>query len=340
MRRLPPRIRELAQQWLIRPLTEAEYQEFEAWYGEPVPEAILWDTGDQSEAEVRNRILANVLRKVQKPAAPARPLPAPRYRRRAWLVAAAMVLLLALGVGLLPYWTRQRAAGPASLATVRSGAGQIRKVVLPDSSLVWLKGRSELRYPRSFTAHERNVVLTGEALFEVTKNPQRPFQVRVGRYTTQVLGTSFNIRQKADGQDFDLVVLTGRVRVLADGLLGKKPVRDVVANQTFTTVRPPDATDSPAPVRPLAPRAVAQATAGTDYDMSFAQVPFGEIMARIEQKFGVRFVDYANQYDGCKVTADLTDQSLEKSLQLLTSAISATYVVRGNTIKLTGGGCF
>jgi len=51
-------------------------------------------------------------------------------------------------------------------------------------------------------------------------------------------------------------------------------------------------------------------------------------------------VDYANQYDGCKVTADLTDQSLEKSLQLLTSAISATYVVRGNTIKLTGGGCF
>lgn len=337
MQRLPSRITEIARQWRTRPLTEAEYQEFEAWYGQPVPEEVLWETGDQSEEAVRDRLLAGVLRRVQKPTV-VRPLPARRPRHRTYWAAAAAVLLLLAAVFWLRPAGRQPAAPPLAFATVRNTAGSVRKLILPDSSIVWLKGASELRYPRTFAAHERNVTLRGEALFEVTKNPRRPFRVQVGPYVTQVLGTSFNIKQTADGNDFALLVLTGKVRVLGGRGTGDKAPRDVAANHYFTTAAAQDA----APVVALAPTApaVARVVAGTEYDMDFTQTSFEEIRGRIEQKFNVRFVGYTGEYKGCRITADLTDQSLEKSLLLLSAVLNATYTLHNGTIKLAGGGCF
>lgn len=337
MQRLPPRISELARQWRVRPLTEAEYEEFEAWYGQPVSEEVLWDTDDSSEEEVRARILAKVLHQVQKPVLRPQPARRPRYRTY-WAAAATILLVLAAAFWLRP--TGQRpVTPPVAFTTVKSTAGSIQKLILPDSSIVWLKGASELSYPRAFAVHERNVTLRGEALFEVTKNPRRPFRVRVGAYVTQVLGTSFNIKQAPDKTNFTLLVLTGKVRVLGGGT-GQQTRQDVTAHHYFTTV-PIAATSAPTPVAlALAPRSVAQAVAGTEYDMQFEQTSFETIQARIEQKFNVRFVGYTGEYAGCKVTADLTDQSLEKSLRLLTAALNATYIVREGTIKLTGGGCF
>lgn len=68
------------------------------------------------------------------------------------------------------------------------------KVILEDSTVVWLNADSKLYYPDNFTAGERRVAVLGEAYFEVTKDPSRPFYVESQGQQIKVYGTRFNVR--------------------------------------------------------------------------------------------------------------------------------------------------
>ena len=65
--------------------------------------------------------------------------------------------------------------------------GQRSKIQLPDSSTVYLAGGSKLIYPERFSGNTREISLQGEAFFEVTKNPKKPFIIHTGDVQTRVL---------------------------------------------------------------------------------------------------------------------------------------------------------
>lgn len=68
-----------------------------------------------------------------------------------------------------------------------------KQFFLPDSSSIWLSENSSLKYPIDFNKNTRTTKLSGQAFFDITKNPQKPFSIKTGKLTTKVLGTSFNI---------------------------------------------------------------------------------------------------------------------------------------------------
>jgi transmembrane sensor len=124
-----------------------------------------------------------------------------------WQPALAMAAALALVAGVL-VWRR---AQPVREATVRyeTPVGDRKKVALEDGSLVHLNTNSAVTV--RFEAATRRVILErGEAFFEVTKNPARPFIVSAGRTEARVLGTKFVVRLRE--QDSELIVAEGRVR--------------------------------------------------------------------------------------------------------------------------------
>jgi transmembrane sensor len=90
--------------------------------------------------------------------------------------------------------------------------GQRSKITLSDSSVVYLAAGSKLRYPERFLVDKREISLYGEAFFEVTKNPKKPFIIHTGTVSTQVLGTSFKIKA-FDHKPLSVEVATGKVRV-------------------------------------------------------------------------------------------------------------------------------
>ena len=96
---------------------------------------------------------------------------------------------------------------------VSTPAATTTLVTLSDGTKVMLNANSTLEYPASFDdAEVREVRLKGEAHFEVTKNPHRPFVVKAGEMQTQVLGTIFDV--KAYRKDAPKVTLMqGKVRV-------------------------------------------------------------------------------------------------------------------------------
>jgi ferric-dicitrate binding protein FerR (iron transport regulator) len=120
-------------------------------------------------------------------------------RRTAIASAAAIVLLLGL------WWLMGRSNTIDVYADV-----DVREVHLKDGSTVYLRKGSSLSYYRDYGEKGREVVLNGEAFFDVARDTTKPFRVVAGNADVQVLGTSFNVDENDD--TVVLVVKTGLVK--------------------------------------------------------------------------------------------------------------------------------
>lgn len=112
---------------------------------------------------------------------------------RVAIVAACLILLCGTGL----WWLVQddNIVSPVQIETITYNdvyAHESKLHVLPDSSKVWMKAGSHLRYANDFTRH-RKIWLDGEAVFEVTKKYGMPFQVHIDRAFVEVKGTVFNV---------------------------------------------------------------------------------------------------------------------------------------------------
>ncbi|HWV64749.1 FecR family protein [Chitinophaga sp.] len=137
------------------------------------------------------------------------------YFRR-WLPYAAMLLAL---LGLVLLWPRHKPV----YTTVAAADGEIKRIALPDSSVVILNARSVIRYSDTYAATSRDVILDGEAFFEIHPDRQAPFIVHTGNVQTKVLGTSFNVK-RYPGEKLVVSVASGKVKVMARA--GKEVVLD------------------------------------------------------------------------------------------------------------------
>ena len=93
-----------------------------------------------------------------------------------------------------------------------SGAGEQLRLSLPDGTIVQLNAGSSIQFPERFEKEYREIVLNGEAFFDVTKDANHPFIVYSNGLQTTVLGTSFNIRA-FKGKDISVTVARGKVKV-------------------------------------------------------------------------------------------------------------------------------
>lgn len=102
-----------------------------------------------------------------------------------------------------------------NVLTVPRGS-RIASIVLSDGTKVYLNSASSLKYPVAFTGKERRVEITGEAYFEVARDPSRKFIVTGRGITTEVLGTHFNVNTYPDEDAGRVTLLEGSVKVSGD----------------------------------------------------------------------------------------------------------------------------
>lgn len=112
-------------------------------------------------------------------------------------------------------------------------------VVLPDGSKVWLNSASSLKYPTAFTGKERMVELQGQGYFEVSRNAQQPFFVKVGEMEVQVLGTSFDVMAYSDESSINTTLVEGAVKVAGRVLKPGQQARFDPLTGSFS-IRPAD----------------------------------------------------------------------------------------------------
>ena len=95
--------------------------------------------------------------------------------------------------------------------------GNQSKVVLSDNTVVWLNAGSRLVFPTLFKDKTREVLLFGEAYFEVAKNQEKPFIVKTSNIDIKVLGTKFNLSAYPEDNVIQTVLKEGSVAIRQHG---------------------------------------------------------------------------------------------------------------------------
>lgn len=197
-----------------------------------------------------------------------------RPSRRRFLVMGGSAATAASLVGMFG-WSWQAAA-----QTYSTKRGEIRLVPLDDGSSVTLNTESTVtvRYDRK----ERRVELVrGEALFDVAKDPSRPFVVAAGDTNVRAVGTSFSVRRFADAP-VEVVVRTGSVEVVRANLPAAAPLRVTANTRTIAPETAPLATT------PIPPAEVGRALAWRQGMLSFEDMPLADAAQEFARYSDVR----------------------------------------------------
>ncbi len=95
--------------------------------------------------------------------------------------------------------------------------GEKSQLILSDGSKVFLNSDTYLKYPSVFTQTERKVILSGEAFFEIEKDPSHPFIVETNKFNVKVTGTSFNLSAYNEDEASSVTLHSGKVTVEKNG---------------------------------------------------------------------------------------------------------------------------
>ncbi len=252
-------------------------------------------------------------------------------RNRLLLKAVASVLLVvSLGIG---SYIAYRDMPVLEVAWIEKATlkGQKASITLTDGTRVYLNVDSKLSFPEHFAADKREVVLEGEAFFEVTRNPRRPFVIKSGDLTTMVLGTSFNVKA-FEGEPQQVTVVTGKVKVKADAREGNgKPDEVLLApyQQAFYDGQlSKKDTD------------VEQYIAWREKVLQFDEVSLEDAAVILERWFDVS-IDIKNaKTRHCKISGKYINESLINIMESFKHILGVKYQVAGDRdIIISGEGC-
>ncbi len=231
---------------------------------------------------------------------------------------------------------------PVSLRETVNQSRKVMPVKLDDGSLVLLKTGSRISYPSVFAGSLREIYLNGEAFFDVTKNPDKPFIIYANGLVTKVLGTSFTIKAYPDDPHVIVDVKTGRVAVFArnDALrkdrISNRELTGVVLlpNQKIVFER-----GAGRMAKSLVENPQLLSAPTGKHPFIFDETPVSAVLRTLEKAYGVDIVYDEDVLSKCPLTATLTDQALFEKLDIICRVIDARYEVIDGQIIMYSQGC-
>ena len=258
--------------------------------------------------------------------------------------AAAFVILAVAGIFAYPWTTSdnnktQRETSDATeiIKVVNSG-NTARKVTLQDGSTVTLEPGSEVRYNKKFTNH-REVYLSGDAFFDVKKDPSYPFYVYANEITTKVLGTSFRVKANQGEKEIVVAVKTGKVSVFAKsaGDVLDKNVREITLtpNQQVIYKR-----NEHVAVKKVVeePEVITGRPVLKD---NYVNEPVILILQTLSESYGVEIRFDESLLSKCTLTSDIIEgEGLYDQLEIICNALGGTYKMENDaSIAIEANGC-
>lgn len=275
----------------------------------------------------------------------------PKFRSSKWgkysWAAAAMVVL---GIGLKSFLlinNPKKINYSELVATAEKQIKLIEKIntsnsplaiKLEDESVITLSKNAKLSYPRHFEPNKRQVILSGEAFFEITRNPQKPFFVYSNEVITKVLGTSFTIEAFEDSKEVIVSVKTGRVSVFHQNKVTfvdpEEEALIVTPNQQIVFSRKEELLTKSLVETPILIKDLSQLT-----QTSFEDIPVSEVLKVIQQAYGVHIIYDADLLSHCIITTTLANESLYNKLDIMCKTIGASYKIVDAQIVIQSTGC-
>lgn len=250
----------------------------------------LRDYDADIDQDLSSRLFSNVQHKITEPGR--------NRRRKAYqMTRVVLVLGLLIGIGWLikPRESFRPTGGFTENKTViTNGTDTIAILHLPDGSTVNLMPHSHISYTSNFNIRERNIYLAGDAIFSVSKDPKKPFNVFTGRVVTTAIGTKFKIAETK--KNIFVKLLEGKIVVQESNmtadrhfLIAGNSINYNIENGQFTSVLR-TAKKQQAPKAQQADESATQAVVATEIKLD--NEPLSEALDQIAQRYGVE-IEYA-----------------------------------------------
>ena len=213
----------------------------------------------------------------------------------------------------------------------------IKRQVLSDGSVVWLQPHTVIRYPQIFSGGIRTVRLTGEAFFDVTRDPAHPFIVYSGHVITKVLGTSFNIKAFEKASSVEVSVVTGKVTVGVDEVL---PSQKNDKTQGSQVVLLPEQKAVFLENKQILKKE--EILPGRENDVriwektsvAFDNKPMYEVARTLSEEYDVTIRIESEALKNYILKADFSGQNLPDILEMMEKSLNATYEINDKEIVL------
>lgn len=239
------------------------------------------------------------------------------------------ILLLSFGFAALWLWWKQTPNSPQMTSTViewmeyEAPMGTKTVVSLHDGSKVTLNSGSSIRYIKNFSGTQREVHLTGEALFEVATDPNKPFVVEAAGMKTKALGTIFNIKA-FDGMLAQVSLLEGSVEVR-----GEATGEPILLN-------PGEAVRYGTGQNGLRKGKfeTEEVMAWTNKTLFFKNTPIWDVIRDLQNWYGVEISYVNNPPSNLRVTGKFYDQTLRNVLEGLSYSAGFDYSIKEEKVTL------
>lgn len=245
----------------------------------------------------------------------------PRIARIAVVAAVALVVVVSSTF----YMGRNSVLKTAQQLSYSTYGGKSR-MVLPDGTEVWLHGTTTISYPSIFEGAYRKVFVTGEAYFEVTKDPSKPFLINaLDQLEVKVLGTKFNVTAFPADENIVVSLNEGAVQLTTQSASCLMQSGDEATYHKKTH------------------ELIVQKNADVSYQslwkaakLQFTNETLGSIAVKLEKWYGVKIEIDEKLASHYSYTFTLRDEPLEEILRIMNRINPMKYTfIEHNQLKIT-----
>lgn len=239
----------------------------------------------------------------------------------------AAVLIIGIITGVLVTYTSKESDNQYYIAAAPKGS--VAEVLLPDSTVIYLNAGSRIRYSMDGSDNQREVFLSGEAWFDVTKNPEKPFVVHTAFYDVHVKGTVFNVKAYESDQTIATTLEEGVVTIHANS--GFKLAGDVV-------LKPGEQATLNKNSKEFTIRNVNTKwyTSWKDNKLIFINTSLKELVVLLERRYGVEIEVVNSEILDLHFDGTIKNESIIEVLDIMKTTLPIDYKITGQQIEIIG----
>ncbi len=244
-----------------------------------------------------------------------------------YAISAAATVILVLGI----YIVMRLVTGRVKEVEIATN-GLVIKKTLTDGTKILINRNSKLTCPENFPVGNRLVKLTGEAFFEVARNPSAPFVVDAGIAKVKVLGTVFNV-SAYPGKDVLVTVSEGRVLFFTASANNNDTLSVILVAGMSGIYKPgsarPEILKNPLPDNLF----------WANRTLEFTRTPLSEVFKLIEQYYGVK-VSVGNQdILDCQLSATFVNDPADRIMDIIAESFGLNVSLTNGIYYFKGNGC-
>jgi transmembrane sensor len=224
----------------------------------------------------------------------------------------AAIVVILIGFPTLYYLNKQSSSPELSTelkyTSVVADNGQISKIILPDSSIVWLNSGTMLSYNSGYAVTNRDLKLNGQAYMHIKRDDLNPLMVACNDLKVKVLGTKFDVSAYPGDDKIKVVLESGSVQLLRTG--------DDAFNYRL---KPGEMAQYDIRLNEVAIKKVNTAyfTSWNEGYLIFNDVPMGDVIERLERKFDIEITVKNKEVYKSIFNANFKDENLTEILEYI-----------------------